>query len=60
VLTAILDKYADHGITEFAMPNVLHVPPLSDLGTPAEIAGRFGGVNELLAAVDQLQEYLYA
>src|SRR5207249_2788281 len=55
VLNAILDKYAESGIGEFALPNVLKVPPLSDLGTPAEIAGRFGGTDKLLAAVDRLQ-----
>jgi len=60
VLDAILDKYAEHGVGEFAMPNVLEVPPLSDFGSLNEIAGRFGGVAQLLAAVDQLQEYLYA
>ncbi len=60
VLDAILDKYADHGVGEFEMPNVLQVPPLSTLGTPAEIADRFGGVEQLLAAMDRLQEYLYA
>jgi type I restriction enzyme R subunit len=60
VLDAILDKYAEHGVGEFTMPNVLQVPPLSGFGTPSEIAGRFGGVDKLLAAVDRLQEHLYA
>ncbi len=32
VLNAILDKYAEHGVGEFAMPNVLEVPPISDPG----------------------------
>src|SRR5207253_962511 len=60
VLDAILDKYAEHGVGEFEMPNILQVPPLSGFGTPSEIAGRFGGTDKLLAAVDQLQEHLYA
>jgi type I restriction enzyme, R subunit len=60
VLLAILDKYAESGIGEFAMPNVLKVPPLSELGTPFEIANRFGGPDKLLAAIDRLQEFLYA
>jgi type I restriction enzyme R subunit len=61
VLVAVLDKYAEHGVGQFAMPDVLKVPPLSALGTPAEIAARFpGGAEGLLAAIDRLQEYLYA
>jgi type I restriction enzyme, R subunit len=38
----------------------LKVPPLSELGTPFEIANRFGGPDKLLAAIDRLQEFLYA
>lgn len=60
VLTVILDKYAEAGVGEFTLPDVLKVPPLSELGTPAEIAGRFGGPDRLLDAIDRLQEYLYA
>ena len=60
VLDALLDKYAAHGIGEFAFPDVLKVPPLSALGTPAEIADRFGGTAHLLAAVEKLQAELYA
>jgi type I restriction enzyme R subunit len=60
VLVAILDKYAEAGIGEFAMPNVLKVPPLSELGTPSEIAHRFSGPDKLLDAIDRLQEFLYA
>jgi type I restriction enzyme, R subunit len=60
VLDAILDKYAEHGVGEFTLPNVLEVPPISALGSLSEIAGRFGGTDKLLAAVDKLQEYLYA
>lgn len=61
VLDAILDKYAEHGIGEFTMPNVLTVPPLTQFGTLNEIAGRFpGGAAGLMTAVDRMQEYLYA
>jgi type I restriction enzyme R subunit len=60
VLNAILDKYAEHGVGEFTLPNVLEVPAISTFGTLAEIAGKFGGTDKLLAAVDQLQEFLYA
>jgi type I restriction enzyme, R subunit len=60
VLDAILDKYAEHGVGEFTLPNVLEVPPISAFGSLSEIAGRFGGTDKLLDAVDRMQEYLYA
>lgn len=60
VLGAILDKYAEHGVGQFDLATVLQVKPLSDWGTLSEIAARFGGADKLLAAVDRLQELLYA
>ncbi len=60
ILTALLEKYAQHGLTEFTLPDALRVPPLSDLGTVAEITKFFGGGDNLRAAVDELQSRLYA
>jgi type I restriction enzyme, R subunit len=60
VLAALLDKYAEHGISQLDDLGVLRVPPLSTLGSPAEIAGRFGSATELRAAVEELGELLYA
>lgn len=60
VLDAILDKYAEHGVSEFELPGVLEVPPISALGSLGEIAGRFGGAAKLLDAVGRLQRHLYA
>ncbi|MFO0847290.1 MAG: DEAD/DEAH box helicase family protein [Gemmataceae bacterium] len=60
VLTVVLDKYADHGPGQFELPGVFAVPPLSARGGLADIAAPFGGPAELVAAVDKLQEYLYA
>ncbi|QIK65625.1 DEAD/DEAH box helicase family protein [Nocardioides sp. HDW12B] len=59
VLTALLEKYAQHGITELDDLHVLQVPPLSKLGTPAEIASRFGSPAALRAAVARLSELVY-
>ena len=56
----ILDKYATHGVGEFTLPAALEVAPLSAFGSVPEIAGRFGGTDKLLDAVDRLQEHLYA
>jgi len=60
VLDDLLDKYTAHGTAQFIMPDALKVPPLSDYGNVREIAGLFGGFDQLRAAVDQLQSLLYA
>jgi type I restriction enzyme R subunit len=59
VLAYLLDKYAEHGITELDDLGVLEVPPLSSLGTPAEIAARFGSADALRSAVSRLSELVY-
>ncbi len=59
VLAYLLDKYAEHGISELDDPAVLEVPPLSSLGTPVEIAARFGSADILRAAVSRLSELVY-
>jgi len=60
VLDDLLDKYTDHGTAQFIMPDALKVPPLSDYGNVREIAGLFGGFDQLREAVNQLQTLLYA
>ena len=59
VLRAIIGKYADHGIRELDVPTVLQVPPLSKMGNVIELANRFGGAPQMLAAVTNLQQQLY-
>lgn len=59
VLAYLLDKYAEHGISELDDLAVLEVPPLSSLGTPAEIAARFGSADALRTAVSRLSELVY-
>ena len=59
VLAALLDKYAEHGISELDDLRVLEVPPISGLGSPTEIASRFGSPGELRSAVARLGELLY-
>jgi type I restriction enzyme R subunit len=59
VLAYLLDKYAEHGIGELDDPAVLEVPPLSSLGTPVEIAARFGSAHALRTAVSRLSELVY-
>lgn len=59
VLDLLLEKYAEFGISQLDL-RVLEVPPLKDLGTPVEIAARFGGGSELREAVDRLEALIYA
>ena len=60
VLNDLLDKYAEHGTAQFAIPDVLEVPPISQRGNVIEIANYFGGVAGLRDAVRELQQLLYA
>jgi type I restriction enzyme, R subunit len=60
VLEALLDKYADHGAAQFVLPDVLKIPPISDLGNPSEIARRFGGPQKMRQAVDSMASLIYA
>ncbi len=59
-LYEILEKYIDHGTAQFAVPDILKFPPISDHGNVLEIAARFGGPEGLRSAVRNLQSLLYA
>ncbi len=59
VLEELLDKYAEHGVEEFKIPDVFQLPPLNALGKPGEIARMFGGPDKLKFAVRQLETMLY-
>jgi type I restriction enzyme R subunit len=60
ILQQILDKYIDHGTGGFTVPGILKVPPISTHGNVLEIAEKFGGPEQLRAAVDNMQTLLYA
>jgi len=60
ILNELLEKYADHGTAQFAIPDVLKVPPISEHGNIIEIAAHFGGPEKLREAVTELQTLLYA
>jgi len=60
ILAELLEKYAEHGLEELKLPDVLKVPPISERGNPSEIARAFGGPEALREAVDELQALLYA
>ncbi len=58
-LEELLQKYAEYGIGQLDDLKSLQVPPLSELGSPAEIAARFGSTEALRAAVSELQRLVY-
>lgn len=60
VLEALLDKYADEGISNLEDLSVLKVDPFSQWGTPTEIIKAFGGKAQFLEAVNKLKNMLYA
>jgi len=60
VLAHMLDKYTQHGISQLDDLGVLEIPPISALGSPAQIAGRFGSTGALREAVSELGALLYA
>jgi type I restriction enzyme R subunit len=60
VLEELLEKYAEHGMAQFAILDVLKVPPISGHGNVREIACLFGGPRELREAIQQLKRLLYA
>jgi len=59
VLEALLDKYADEGITNIENIDVLKVRPLTDIGSPTEIIKEFGNKEKYLEAVKELEMELY-
>ena len=59
VLDALIEKYAEHGAAQFKLPEILEVAPLNEWGNVIEIAGHFGGGDQLRRAVAELQRRLY-
>lgn len=60
VLNALLDKYADEGISTMESAKVLKLKPFSDIGTPVEIINDvFGGKDNYEAALRELEQQIY-
>ncbi len=59
VLEALLDKYMDDGIQELENIAILQNDPFRRIGTTAAIVGLFGGREEYLNAVRELEENIY-
>ena len=60
VLEALLDKYADEGITTIESNEVFKLQPFTDLGSPVELVRSFGGRPQYLSALQALERELYA
>ena len=60
VLEALLDKYADQGIEHIEDVSVLKVQPFDEFGTPMEIIKAFGGRDQYVEAVRELERQLYS
>jgi len=60
ILEQILQKYIEYGTAQFKVPDILKVPPISSHGNVLEIADKFGGPEQLRAAIEEMQRLLYA
>jgi type I restriction enzyme R subunit len=59
VLDALLEKYADEGIDQIEEMTVLTLQPIARHGRPLEIVNSFGGREQYLAALQELESRLY-
>jgi type I restriction enzyme R subunit len=60
ILDQILEKYTEHGMAQFKIPEILKVPPISDHGNVIEISKKFGGPERLREALADMLTLLYA
>ena len=59
VLEALLDKYSELGILDIENIDIFKSDPFKQIGTPVKIVSLFGGKQEYLAAVAELEQELY-
>ncbi len=60
VLEALLEKYAEHGIVDLEDPQILELPPFSQIGTKTQIRRViFGGSHNFKQALTDLERALY-
>lgn len=59
VLEGLIDKYETTNLRAIEEKEILKVQPLSNFGTPMEIAGAFGGIRAYEAAVTALEREIY-
>ena len=59
VIDALIEKYADQGITAIDDISDLIVSPFTEIGTPVEIVGFFGGREGYMKVVREIEQTLY-
>jgi type I restriction enzyme R subunit len=59
VLEALLAKYADEGVLNLDDANVLRVTPFTAMGSVVQLIKAFGGREQFVVAVHELQSALY-
>lgn len=59
VLQALLEKYSDEGIKALEDMEVLKVQPLNQFGSPIEIISFFGGREQYVEAVQEMEQSIY-
>jgi len=59
VLEALLDKYADEGISNLENIEVLKVNPFDKIGSVVEIIESFGSKEKYLNAIKELEQEIY-
>lgn len=59
VLEALLDKYANDGISQLENRMVLKLDPFRQMGSPANIDKLFGGNKQYFSAVKELENLIY-
>ena len=60
VLEALLEKYADTGVENIEDIKILTLDPFKSMGTASELVSAFGGKSAYLAALQALEQQLYA
>ena len=59
-MKALLDKYADEGLSSLESGKVLKLKPFTEMGTPMEIVNEvFGGKMAYEAAIQELEKELF-
>lgn len=59
VLQALLEKYSDEGIKALEDMEVLKVQPINQFGSPIEIVSFFGGREQYVEAVAEMEQLIY-
>jgi type I restriction enzyme R subunit len=60
VLESLLEKYADTGIENIEDIKILTLDPFKNMGTANELVTAFGGKPAYMAALQELEQHLYA